>query len=465
MVSRIVVEWTRGSMRVATAEGVGARRRLRSLQSRPLSTDGELAGPLRAMLRGVHPGSAEVIAVIPREQVLTRIVKFPSVVASELAQMVELYAKAQLPYAREQAAVDFRVAKQEDGFSIVGIVACQRAVVDRLLEVLRDVGLPPHVVTVSSWGVLGWFRRLSPSVPEPTLVVNVDDARTDLVLIGGGRMLFGRSVGQGRSDWSGAAEIVELLATEVDRSRAALRKELPGMEVQSVALTGLGELAAWREPLSQRAGISVHIVESSGPAIGTASAPEAPMSPVVVTGLAVSERAKLLDLTPHDVRVHVRHREQVRDLATIGVLLAGVFLLGSGALAVQLVRHQRASARLDQTLRRIEPSARQLQTKTRLAHVVESLFEDRRRLATSLSGVFRLTASSVTLEALTFERARQELILRGSANSTQAVLGYVKQLEALSDVRDVELRYTRRRSTAGGDRTDFELVLHQREPS
>jgi hypothetical protein len=162
------------------------------------------------------------------------------------------------------------------------------------------------------------------------------------------------------------------------------------------------------------------------------------------------------------VRVHAHHHRQVRELATVGALLAGVLLLGSSVLGVQLIRHQRVWVQLDRTLRQIESSARQVQTKNRLAHLVESLFEDRRRLAAALSGVFRLTSASIALEALTFERARQELVLRGSADSTQTVLDYVKQLETLKDIRAVELKYTRRRSTTAGDRTDFELVLrHQ----
>jgi type II secretory pathway component PulL len=466
MATRIVVEWTRGSLRLALAEGAGPRR-LRALYSRPLSASGDPAEPLQALLRGLKPGDAEVIAVVPREQVLTRIVKFPSIVPEELARMVELYARAQLPYPREQAVMDFRVVRQEEGFSVAGIVACQRAVIDRSLELLRGAGLSPQLVTVSSWGVLGWFRRLprSSAIPEPSLVVNVDDTRTDLVLVDGARLLLGRSVGQGAADWSGQAETLELLATEVDRTRAALRKELPGIDARSVTLAGLGELAAWREPLSQRLDLPVHVAPPPEPAQGMASSLDAPISPVVVAGLAGSERSELLDLTPPDARAHARHREQVRELVTIGALLAGVLLLGSSVLAVQLVRHQRASVQLDRTLRQIESSARQVQSKTRLARLVESLFEDRRRLAGTLSGVFRLTSPSVTLEALTFDRARQELAVRGSAASTQTVLDYVRALEELEEVRDVELRYTRRRSTAEGDRTDFELALRQRGPS
>ena len=466
MSRRIVVEWTRTTLRVALADGAGTRLRLRALHAQPIREAGEVGGLLRALMKTARPAGAEVIGVVSREQVITRVVKFPATDARELAQMAELYAKAQLPYPREQVVMGFHVLTQAEGFSTVAIVACQRDIIERHLAVLHEAGLSPGLLTVSSWGVLGWYRQAARglSVKEPSLVVNVDDSRTDFVLFGDGRILSSRSVAQGLQDWKDAGETTELLALEVERSRASIRKELPGTEVRTLVLTGLGELGQWKDALAHRLGLPAVVIDGRQSFAGTRLAPmDTPVSPVVVGGLACGDLDGTLNLSPPEAQAQARHRHQVQELVAIGLLLAGVFAMGAGLLLVQALRQRAVAQQLDHAVVSIEPTARRIQDTAHLAQMVSATLDHRCRLATICAGVFRSTPAEVSLEALTFERARKELVLRGSAASTQAVLDYIKQLKRLEGVTGVQLRYSTRRATASGDRTDFELFLAQQD--
>ena len=464
MASHVVVEWTRTTLRLAFSDGEGPHARIQSIASQTIGPSGESADALRALL-GKHASSIQqVISVIPREHVITRVVKFPTIRSSELTQMVELYAKAQLPYPREQAVFDFHVISQQDGFSTVAIIASQREVIDRQLAILREAGLSNIFLTVSSWGVLGWYRRVaSANADEPTLVVNIDDSRTDLVLLADARVLSSRSVGQGWREWETTADTSELLTLEVERSRAAVRKELPGTEVRSLILTGLGPLSAWSKELTTRLSLPVKAIEASRPLKGVASSLAPPISPVVVGGLASSEIRGLLNLSPLELRVHVRHRQQVQELVMVSLMLLAVFVLGAGGLMLEMTRQQRMATQVEQALADIEPVAKQAQEKTRATQLVRAVLDDRRRFAQMLASVFQSTPPTIQLEMVSFERAKAEVGLRGSAPSTQQVLDYIKQLERLSGVNAVRLKYSTRRSTPDGERTDFELVLQQRQ--
>lgn len=483
MPTRLVVEWTRSSLRLARVDVRGPQIRLRAIHTQPVHGLGELAGTLQQALKAVKVGTAQVIGVVSREQVITRAVRFPSTASGELAQMVELYARAQLPYPREQTVVDFHVLHQQDGFSTVAVVACQREVIDRHLAVFREAGLPVRVLTVSSWGVLGWYRqvcRFSESrrgrqplsrigaehvgsvgpIEEPTLVVNIDDTRTDLAVLAEERILSNRSVGQGTHDWSASGEVGELLALEVERSRAAIRRELPGTEVRSLILTGLGELDQWEGALAQRLQLPVRVLDGATPLRAPGGVATPVISPVVVGGLAYSEPGRLLNLTPPEIRIHAQHRQQVRELVMVSVLLAGVLAAGSALLALQAARQRRLAAQLDHALVELEPIAQQIKEQHRLAQLVTTVLQDQRRVVTALAEVFRTTPATITLEWLAFERARRELTLRGDAMTTQDVLGYLKQLEQLAGISRVDLQYTTARLTPTGERTDFQLVLH-----
>ena len=464
MSTRIVVEWTRSSVRLAVAEGRGAHLRLRMVQSRASDAAADTPDALRDLLKGVNARAAHVIGVISREQVITRVVKFPTTHAGELAQMTELYAKAQLPYPREQSVMDSVLLQQHQGFSTMAIIACRRDVIDRSLSVLRQAGLPIALFTVSSWGILGWYRQARPRDErhEPALVVNVDDARTDLVLIAGESILSSRSVNQGVQEWRGAQETAELLALEVERSVSSIRKELPGTEVRSLILTGLGPLTQWQGALTQRLGLPVMAIDARHPLKSWKTDPASPISPVVVGGLALSDPHTLLNLNPPELRLSLRDQQQTRELVKVSGLLLGAVAMGAVLLGVEVARQQHDARHLDQVLSAVGPTAKQLQEHARFSRLVTTTLASRRQLAANLARVFQQTPETIALEALTFERARRELIVRGSAPSTQAVLDYLKQLESIEGIAGAELKYSTRRMTAAGERTDFELVLRPR---
>ncbi len=467
MAKQLVVEWTRQTLRLALAQGSGRQCRVRTITSETLGPAGANPELLKRALERIRPGGAKVVGVIPREHVISRLVRFPSTQPAELAQMVELYAKAQLPYPGELTVADFHVLKQEEGFTTVAIIACQREAVERLVELLRAGGLEPTVMTVSSWGVFHWYQRFvqrgQVSVQEPALVVHLDDARTDLVLIGGGRILASRSVGQGVTDWEASGKVVELLALEVERSRAAVRKELATVEFRSVVLSGLGALLEWQEPLSHRLNLPVVTADSWQPFKELQAGRPTQVSPVVVGGLACSDAQGLLNLSPGEVREQVRHRRQARELSAAGALLFAVFVLGAGLLGLRVQHQSRVAAQVEALVASVSPQTKQLQVKARANQLVAGVLEQRRTLAKTLSGVFRATPAVISLERLAFERARQQITLRGTARTTQQVLDYVKQLERIGTVKQVRLRYTTRRKLPGGERTDFELIITQGE--
>src|SRR3990167_9298305 len=109
MAKRIVIEWAKTTLRMASSEVSGSRARLKSIRVQPIDPTGDVSKALRALLGDRMPSASQVIVVLAREQVITRVVKFPTIQSAELSQMVGLYAKAQLPYPPEQAVFDFHI--------------------------------------------------------------------------------------------------------------------------------------------------------------------------------------------------------------------------------------------------------------------------------------------------------------------------------------------------------------------
>lgn len=465
MATRLVIEWTRATLRLAVAEGRAKHFRLRAVSTQPIAAAEEAVEVLRTLLKATKMASPEVIGVIPREQVITRVVKFPSVDLKEIAQMVDLYAKAQMPYPKEQTVMDFYVISKQAGFSTVAVVACQRDAIDRTLKLLRGANLTVDLLTLSSWGLAGWYRQLKHPQPlrEPVLIVNVDDARTDFVFVANGRILSSRSIGQGAQDWQEGAETIELLAQEIERSRASIRKELPDADARGILLTGISAASSWAEALSERAALTVTWTDPRQAFPGCLMPPVPAISPVVAGGIAISDRHQLLNLSPTEMRAQVTQRRHVQEFSLIGMLLVGVFVLGAGVMGVRVAREHALALQLNQAIADIHPSAKQVQERIHSTQMVNAVFDDRKHLARTIADIFTATPQTVTLEGLSFEGTRREITLRGSATTDQEALSFVTQLQQLQGIKEVFLKYSTRRATPGGEKTDFELVLIQKK--
>lgn len=419
---------------------------------------------LHRILNKAQRKSASVIYAMPREQAITRILKLPSVKPDEIAQMVALSSQTQLPFPRDQAVVDFQVIDQQAGSSTVQLVACHRDVVERSLALFRQEGLEPAWVVPSSWGCLAWYQRLgrSSEVREPVLLMDIDEDHAELVLIRQDRLLFSRSLGQGLRASHSETEASGLPAQELERSLFSLLKEIPGVEIHSGVVTGLGPLEPWQRLLEQRLGKPVFIRPSFGTLSLPVSSSAQQASPVVALGLAMAEASWLINLLPQEVRRAQQHQRRMRELALAGALLVASLLAGAWLLSIHVNRQTRVASQSLHKVKQLETMAKQLEQKEQEIRLVDALLESRRRTAAMLVELFRLTPPETLLESLTFERARGECVVRGSAPTTREVLDYLQRLKQAGPWDRVELRYSARRNIAGVDRTDFEIVLHQR---
>jgi len=450
-------------MRMLAVEGPWLKPRIRKFAIEPLTGEPNQE-TLHRLVAGLRPARATVLSAIPRDQVITRLLKLPSTNPDEVAQMVELSGKAQLPYPPDQAVSDFQMLEEHGGTSQVQLVACHRELIERHLALVRQEGVEPAWIVPSTWGCLAWYQRLgrASQLAEPVMLIHVDADHTDLVFIQHGRVLFSRALAQGLHEWQAGTDEPEPLAQEFERSLSSVLKEFPGMTVNSIVLTGLGELDRWKGFFEQRFDKPVIVKEAHG----DLRFPEPPTSqaasPVVVLGLAMAEDQWLVNLLPREVRHAQRHRRRMRELAFTGMLLLASLLLGMGLLAARISRQAQFTGHAAAALKELEAVTEQVERKDRDIKLIEQCLASRRATADMLAELFRLTSPEVLFESVVFERARGELVVRGSALMTRQVLDYVHSLEQSDQWERVELRYSARRSVAGQMRTDFEIVLYHR---
>lgn len=473
---RVVIEITPTSIRALVVAGPRRQPRVEAFLVEPLAgasaavegaaQNQPAAGPvkeaLHRILSRVPRKPASVIYAMPREQAITRMLKLPSVRPDEVAQMVALASQTQLPFPRDQAIVDFQVIDQQAGSSTVQVVACHHDVVERSLALFRQEGREPSWVVPSSWGCLAWYQRLGRSLEarEPVLLMDIDDDHVELALIRQDRLLFSRSLSQGVRASSGGSDVATALAQELERSLFSLMKEVPGVEITSGVVTGVGPLESWRQVLAQRLGKPVVIKPAFGAWRSPATSSMPPVSPVVLLGLATAEDGWLINLLPQAVRQAQSHQRRMKELTLTGALVVASLLAGAWLLSIRVTRQTQAAGQTLHQMKQLEVVAKQLEQKEQEIRLVDAILASRRGTAAMLAELFRLTPAETFLESLTFERARGECLVRGSAPTTREVLDYLQHLKQAGPWDRADLRYSSRRNIAGVERTDFEIVLH-----
>ncbi len=463
MAQRMVLEWTRTSLRIAVTQGKDPNWKLKALYTLPISHGRERAEEVRKFLKAKKLADIkQVIGVIEREHVITRTVRFPSTDPKELNRMVDLYARAQLPYAYEDTVMDFYVLDQFEDFSTVTVVACQRQIIDNQVQMFAELGLQVDRLTVSSWGISGWYQRVAQSgaVQEPVLIINTDEHRTDLVLVARGYVLSSRSLGQGVLDWADADNPAELLTLEIERSRTAVRKEFPGIEVNSIMLTGIGQLESWRAHIFERLGIAASVVQTLNPYNPKAHKQlDHEVSLAVTAGLANCDLRQAISLSPKEIKEQVKHRKESQDIVMIGSMTAVAFILGIAILGFRVNTRQQYANQIDQAIELLMPQAKEVRSKQKQSKFIREVVEQRYQLTNVVGTIFQSTPAAVSLEAVDYQRKRGRIALRGHASTTQEVLSYISYLEELELLEDIRLKYSTQRRTAKGNLIDFELTI------
>ena len=460
---RIVLEITRSSLRVVAVEGTRREWRLRHAAVEPLADTLDEA-TLRRALAPLQPLQDELIVVVPREHVITRLLKLPAARPEELRNMALLAGKAQLPLPADHTVSDVHLVAQDATTSTVQLIVCHRDVVERPLLLLRALGGAPQIITPSSWGVWSWYQRWGKTaeITEPVLLVHIDGDHTELALIHAEALVFSRSLAHGVQEWQGGGDAA---AQDIQRSLEALRQELPMLDVHTVLLTGIGSLETWRPLLAQRLGLPVVVAQPSGAVPLPQPATFAQASPVVALGLAFADVETLVNLVPSDVRRQQRRGQRQRALRVTASVLTAACLVGIGLLWVLAHRRERFLAQATAVIKTLETKTAQTERREQQLRLIEHTLRARRQTAQMLEELFRLTPPDVFFEQLLFERPRGELVIRGSAPATRDVLEYLHHLEQSPQWMRVELRYSGRRNAAGPSRTEFEMVLRQRAGS
>jgi Tfp pilus assembly protein PilN len=353
------------------------------------------AAALRAELdaHGLRPRTARI--AIPRSLVTVKPLDLPATVDSELEQMVRFEVDRHVPFPADDAVIDFVPGPTDEEGRRVLLLAAERRVVDRALQVIAEARIRPASVTVASHELPSLLSRRPRR--ERAIWVHRVGRSVELLVLRGNTLAMSRSVAD-----SDPSE----LASEIRRTLALFRwPDCDALWVsgddathylESMPLAEIGELVG-PPPISSR---TRRALEASDGAAWLAIA------------VAMAPRPPSLNLLPVALRPRRLSRGQVLQIALVIITLG----LGFVSLFAHGLRNTRHLSRLDADIRQlsgdvaaVERLRREVERGRRLLETVQATDAASLRPLPILGELTELLPSDVWLMTLSLDQKGVEM--------------------------------------------------------
>lgn len=299
----------------------------------------------------------EVAVAVPRSESVVKTVHLPPVSAEERAKLIRFQAAKDVPFELSDVVLASGVVGDDGkGSSEVLYAAVRTTVVENLRTLVREAGLKPGVLEVSTQAAARAVRLV---VPEATdaLLVQIGALATDISVLHKGKLAFSRSasVGHARSAAeTGSAEAerwLERLVAEVQRS---LRSAVAEGEHPTVLLVaGGGATGAAVPTLATRLGLPARVVDPTGdkgsPALLVARGLADPRGVPGIPVLDLAGRADAEEALTQRRKVFVLSGMALALVATTGLLIRK-----------EIVERETAGDKLEADVREITPRVNEI---------------------------------------------------------------------------------------------------------
>jgi len=408
---------------------------------------------------------SEVVGVVSRQNVILRYLNLPSQNRQELSQMVELQIDNHLPYAREDVVLDFMVLNTgADGYSKVLIVIVLKDIVLRLVKILELAKVPVDRVTMSSLGILDWYKMVGKCAGVAVLL-DIGQQESEICICDENHLLTSRQVPLGlHMIESQSSEFIK----QIDLTVGSYNKEKLGPFAERMEVfSSKEEIHSFCDHLSKEYTMSVEYKRTLGnpsmPLVKPFIWPEGVLSggPSVtsVMGLSCAHSLKEgINLVPTQVKDAQDHRKERVLLIRLGVI--GLATLLTVTLALNLGAMQRRSYLngLEKQLKEVKAKVSQSEKKTARVNQLKSAVQNRLVFIDVMDEIYTLLPKGISLVAITISDGHG-LSLQGVSFHGEEINRFQKALVDSARFSNVNLDYVNKRTTQEGEVNYFKITF------
>lgn len=392
------------------------------------SVDDEFMRNLSADIRKLRLGNTPVLACLPRQVVNVRLLEVPSTDPSEIEGMVELQVGKQTPYSRDEIVSDYRViGTGREGHTRIMLIMVQQGIMRQRFRILEEAGLEVDSMSVSSEGMLNWYRSVQAGRTGKggTVLLDVDSGYSDLGIVVRGQLVLTKSILVGARQLAEAPDKWrETLAREVENAMDVYRGEAGGnaplenllVSGAATGIAGLDTMLGERLKLTAQSMDCLQKVKKASSLPDTRGEAYSGVSLTPLVGMAMDPGALEFSLVPESVKMRRDLETKARGLTAMGtlVLLVGALL----SLTATVLMHQRLEVVLDLRAR-LKETEQQVAKVNRMSQTIGTIMErldSTRAPVNVMLELSKQTPPAVVYDSIVYE-SDVSLVLKGHARS------------------------------------------------
>lgn len=411
---------------------------LPEINIRSLNKD-EVVEKLKALLKNNRIIGEHLVLGLPRTQVAIKYLTLPALNDQEIAKMTDYELNNLFPYKPDELIYDYSVInKRSDGYSQVMLVAAPKEAIISRTSILGLAGLTPESINISTVSLFNQFDARKRR-PDDYLLINLDDAFMEMLLINEGRLSFSRGI-----NLKSPGETKDLVKI-VEENIIIIRSK--GGLVNAIILSGKGrELNDFARGLEEILPSKVEIDDSLS----------------VLKGLApgIHSSALKINLLPEELKVRkIKNKMKNANLLFIALLFLNLSLCGNIVFQKIKVRQEYLSL-IKAGIREIGPQTYNLREKELKARLLKNSINSSRLTLSLLTELYRVAPEEISLNTLTISQQKIPgvMTLTGQAGDSESVLRFASALKESVMIKSADVdNISRLKAAKEGGVVSFEI--------
>jgi len=398
----------------------------------------EILASLKNFLKQNKIISDYLVLGIPRTQVSIKFLEFPATDDREIRQMVEYEFNNLFPYKQEELVFDYSVIhKNPEGYSEVMLVAAQKEIIVKQLSLLKEAGLVPDRINLSTVSLYNQFSKLAKE-GENYLLVHCDDNFAELVHISGQRVNFSRGVAFSYQESNeNLIQVIEFTATILKDK---------GFSIDQIILCAEGlNLESFALKLEEKSGYKVRIDNTLG----------------VTNGFLAKNNGETLkiNLLPQEFKIQKAKKDRRRAFIYFAALALLNLSLAANLIFLKMREKEEYLYLLNSEIKKIDTQASALERKMVKTQIIQSYLNSGRMKLALLSELYRLAPDGLYLTSLDIsgQKSKGTMILTGQAKDSETVLRFGNTLKNSALITKTDVTYITKKKTALEQMVDFEI--------
>ena len=422
--------------------------------------DDTIAKEIDAVFSSFNISERKVLLNLPRHYVMARFLRLPSTDDNELKGMVEIESLKQMPYLNEEIIARYRVEnKFENGYSNVLMAVTQAHIVKRLLNILKNARVTVEKVALGSESLFGWYSLVGNAAGRETAgntaFINVNSGYIDIDVIQEAHLVFTRAFSYSISNPLFVNKVVD----EIKKS-LAIHQKSNNVTVDAIVISGAEDTSLKiQEILKNEAGIPCELLPQLGgiEADKTIEADLRTVSFVELIGLALKDEDIVINLLPQDVIEEAKRVGLKKQFVKTAVLAGAALILCLGLAAQKVFDKHRFLDALNAEIAAMEPKVAKAKKMEEDIRIMRQEIYKKPLAVDILAEVYRITPKGIVFNMLDYESGNS-FVLRGNVSSLDEIISFIETLENSPYFENVKVKYTAKRTAAGSQVTDFEII-------